>query len=213
MTHFLINLMGDVEISTDAKSIFFGLLKCARNVGKDAPLYLLQLVVDMSANNGLRSLFQSESPLVIHNILVFIEKLINRSRLVDLAKNTMRDIIDLFFLHPQKNIVHARIVNLMELFLRNEVLFNELRDVIFIECDLTGRIKQEFNRNNQSPLLGHLRQLVMIIPQEFKQKDLGSKFEEELMMVPPMDSCFLISDKLRQKYAQNQQLFAHQMNG
>jgi len=99
----------------------------------------------------------------------------------------------------------------MEVFLRNEALLTELQDIIFIECDLAGRIKQEFDRNNQTPLLGHLRQLVTLIPQEFKHED-WLKFEEDLMKLPPVDSCYIVSDKLRQKYVQNQQLFA-QMNG
>jgi len=77
----------------------------------------------------------------------------------------------------------------------------------FGKCKLLERIKLEFSKNRQGPLVGHLRQFAGIIPLEFKKKD-WLKFEKELLDIPPIDSCYNISERLRQKYYQNQQLFA-----
>lgn len=71
---YLFPMIGDISTSSDAKSIFFGLVKCSKHI-KDASQIIIEVLMEACNNkNQFSLLLHSSAPLVIHNTLEFINK-------------------------------------------------------------------------------------------------------------------------------------------
>jgi len=137
-------------------------------------LFRMSLILVSKTFSGL---FRSESPLVlqfVENIwygFTICGKLTQQSSaaLHVILKNIAEDLIDLFFRHPEKNIIHSRILRMMGVIFHNST-FERNPKYHFGKCK--DKIVIVVSKNRQGPLVGHLWQFTGIIPLEFKKERL-----------------------------------------